>query len=393
MRVALLFDHFGPYHHARLRAAGQRLDVTGLEFRARSREYAWEPGAAEGLPIVTVPEGDAGLSSTLQELLTKLDPEVVAIPGWSSPEALAALCWCLNARVPAVLMSESCAHDEPRRGWKEWVKRRIVRLFSAALVGGSLHCRYLEDLGMESLRVFLGYDAVDNAYFKEGAERALAEGLVGAVASENTGSFLASARFIEKKNLPRLLDAYAAYRIEVSRVSGASFPWKLTLLGDGELRATLQTQVHSLGLEKHVSMPGFLQYADLPRHYARASAFIHASTTEQWGLVVNEAMASGLPVLLSNRCGCAPDLVREGVNGFTFDPNDTQGIAAAMVRVTALSADERTSMALSSASIIENWGPERFGHGLEQAAASARSSPLRRAGLIDRVLLFLLSRR
>jgi 1,2-diacylglycerol 3-alpha-glucosyltransferase len=57
-----------------------------------------------------------------------------------------------------------------------------------------------------------------------------------------------------------------------------------------------------------------------------ASAFIQASTTEQWGLVVNEAMASGLPVLVSERCGCAPDLVKNGVNGYTFDPYDIKEI-------------------------------------------------------------------
>lgn len=386
MRVALLFDHYGPYHHARLRAAGRRLDVTGVEFRARSREYAWEPGSAEDLRLVTVPEGDADLPSRLQRLLTKLDPEVVAIPGWSSSEALAALCWCLNARVPAVLMSESCAHDEPRRGWKEWIKRQVVALFSSALVGGSLHRSYLEALGMDSGRVFPGYDAVDNAYFKDSADRARAKGTASHAA---TRSFLASARFIEKKNLPRLLDAYAAYRAEAAQVT----PWALTLLGDGDLRAPLEEQVRSLGLETHVSMPGFLQYGDLPRYYAGASAFIHASTTEQWGLVVNEAMASGLPVLVSDRCGCAPDLVREGVNGFTFDPYDTKAITAAMVKMSALTEGELASMVRSSVGMIEDWGPARFGQGLQQAAALACEAPLRRTSLMSRMVLSLLSRR
>jgi 1,2-diacylglycerol 3-alpha-glucosyltransferase len=401
MRVALLFDHFGPYHQARLRAAAERLDVTGVECRARSRDYAWDRIESAGLPLVTIPAGNvdrsakatADLTRKLEATLSELNPDVVAIPGWSSPEALTALQWCLKTKVPAVLMSESCAHDEQRRADKEWVKRRIVALFSAGLAGGSAHRSYLEALGMKAPHIFLGYDAVDNAYFKAGADRARAAQAAGTSPRQATRSFLASARFIEKKNLTRLLDAYAAYRLQTNQPAATEAPWTLTLLGDGPLRVSLESQVRSLGLEPFVSMPGFLQYEDLPRYYAHASAFIHASTTEQWGLVVNEAMASGLPVMVSNRCGCAPDLVHKGVNGFTFDPYDTKAIAAAMVKMTALTQDERADFCRSSQSIIRDWGPERFGRGIEQAAACARNSPLRPPSVIDKALLALLLRR
>ncbi len=81
--------------------------------------------------------------------------------------------------------------------------------------------------------------------------------------------------------------------------------WDLVLLGDGPLKPTLLKLISSLGLESCVHLPGFKQYDELPVYLGLAETFIHASTTEQWGLVVNEAMASGLPVLVSNRCGCA----------------------------------------------------------------------------------------
>ena len=74
------------------------------------------------------------------------------------------------------------------------------------------------------------------------------------------------------------------------------------------------------------------------------TAFVHASASEQWGLVVNEAMAAGLPVIVSERCGCAPDLVREGVNGLTFDPCDVAELAGLMERVAAMADWQRAAM-------------------------------------------------
>jgi len=205
--VSLLFDHFGPYHLARLRGAGS--GVFGIEFHGGSRDYAWERADRQELDVVTLfPEATANRPSPKafrEALFAALDqrkPGVVAIPGWSSKEALTALQWCVANGVPAVLMSESSAHDEPRRVWKEAIKRRLVRLFSAALVGGSAHAAYLRQLGMSAGQIFLGYDAVDNSHFARPADSK----------ADEPPYFLASARFIPKKNLPNLLRAYARYR-------------------------------------------------------------------------------------------------------------------------------------------------------------------------------------
>ena len=139
-------------------------------------------------------------------------------------------------------------------------------------------------------------------------------------------------------------------------------------------------------------MPGFKQYEELPSYYAAAGAFIHASTTEQWGLVVNEAMASGLPVLVSNRCGCASDLVQDGVNGWTFDPTDEEQLAELMLKI---SSDEalRSEMGRKSQEIIANWGPERFASGIADAVQKALVAPRPRHGLINRLVLGLMTSR
>jgi glycosyltransferase involved in cell wall biosynthesis len=131
----------------------------------------------------------------------------------------------------------------------------------------------------------------------------------------------------------------------------------------------------------------------LPAYYGLANAFIHASTTEQWGLVVNEAMASGLPVLVSNRCGCATDLVQEGVNGFTFDPHNVEQLAQLMLKISACQDVRMSAFGDASRTIISKWGPERFALGLQGAVRQALAVGPKRAGITDRLVLRALSLR
>jgi glycosyltransferase involved in cell wall biosynthesis len=162
------------------------------------------------------------------------------------------------------------------------------------------------------------------------------------------------------------------------------------LLGDGSLRADLESLIAALDLDRNVRLPGFRQYDELPAYYGLADAFVHASTTEQWGLVVNEAMASGLPVLVSNRCGCVPELVDQGTTGHSFDPNDEAALARCMVEIVR-EEGRRREMGEKSAARIRGWGPDRFAQGLQAAAEAARRAgpPRRRVinNLVPQILL------
>jgi len=398
--IAVVFHHIGPYHHARLNAAADRLSVTGFEWSAKGYD-SW--GAADSPArynkISLFPEATErypGRDERRQAFCSALEhvnPDVVAVNGWNNFGSLAAANCCVERRIPMVVMSESARQDEARTWWKEMIKRRIVNLYSAALVGGQRHVKYLVELGMPRDRIFTGYDVVDNAHF---ARRALeirnSKSEIRTKYGFPENYFLASARFIEKKNLPRLISAYAAYRHR-SRGTGVTdpgyngdAPWDLVLLGDGPLRETLNTQLSTLNLHSHVHLPGFKQYDELPVYYALANAFVHASTTEQWGLVVNEAIASGLPVIVSERCGCVPELVRG--NGFTFNPMDDHELASLLFKMATLSDDERKRLGDASYKIAANFVPDRFGDGLERAARVALELTRNRFGVVDRALLF-----
>src|SRR5439155_11278672 len=102
--------------------------------------------------------------------LEQTNPDVVVVNGWNNFGSLIAAKCCLRRGIPMVVMSESSRQDEPRTWWKEAIKRRIVGLYSAALVGGQRHVEYLVELGMPRERVFTGYDVVDNHYFRQKGE-------------------------------------------------------------------------------------------------------------------------------------------------------------------------------------------------------------------------------
>lgn len=389
MRVAIFFDRLGPYHCARLHAAGQRLVVTGIEVAGETASYDWDrvEGSYAFERTTLFPDRDsrtvsgAETKQAVQDALEACRPEVVFVHGWFERSALAAAAWCRKTGTPSVIMSETTAHDFDRSWWKETVKRRVVNTFQAGLVGGSAHAAYLEALGIPRARVFTGYDVVDNAHFTQGADaaRADAEALRARLGLPRH-YFLASNRFIQKKNLPRLVHAYADYRAATDDA-----PWDLVLLGDGPCRPDVEQAIAEADVADAVHLAGFKQYDELPAYYGLADAFVHASTTEQWGLVVNEAMASGLPVIVSERCGCAPDLVSDGFNGFTFDPYNKDQLATRLKRM-AEHPERRDKMAQASRTHIADWGPEAFGEGARQAAYAAARTPTASSALDHRLL-------
>jgi glycosyltransferase involved in cell wall biosynthesis len=264
-------------------------------------------------------------------------------------------------------MSASKADDQPRKFWKEWLKSRIVQFYDAAIVGGTPQRDYAIALGIPPQRVFTGYDVVDNDYYGRGADaaRSQASGLRLKLLLPRP-YFLNVGRFIEKKNLFRLLEAYRIYR-----QSTFVPPWDLVLCGSGPLEAHLKAVAGNLA---GVHFPGYKQEDELSEYYGLASVYIIPSSHfEQWGLVVNEAMASGLPVLVSTACGCAPDLVQEGVNGLTFDPYDVDGLARLLVRMSSGEVDLQ-AMGEASRRIIADWTPEVFAQNLFKAVEAAQEA-------------------
>jgi glycosyltransferase involved in cell wall biosynthesis len=386
----------GHYHHARLRAAAAAgPPVTVLEVHGESefREFRLEsPGEGTNYAVERA-------HGNVPAALDRLKPDVVFLPGWGDRHALGGLRWCQRAGIPAVVMSESTRHDsigdreaDPgrpvrRSRWREAVKRQLVRQFSSAMVGGTPHREYVVELGLQPELVFDGYDVVDNAYFAAGADAARADAAAcRAKHSLPVRFFLASGRFIPKKNHVRLIRAFAAYRAAAG--PGA---WDLVLLGDGPEKPALRRLIDELNIGDAAYLPGFKSFVDLPVYYGLSGAMVHASSTEQWGLVVNEAMAAGLPVVVSRTCGCAPDLITDGVTGFAFDPFDEAALTRALLTVSAPTFDP-AAMGRAARARVADWGPARFATNFWEAATAAVRARPRPRRLVGRVLLSVLGR-
>jgi 1,2-diacylglycerol 3-alpha-glucosyltransferase len=367
--------------------------VLAVERASSSAIYAWDsPEVPSGMHHVVLSEGREAANETdifaaIDAKVAPFRPEAIAVPGWSSKTALALTSWAVARRIPVIAMSETNPWDFDRTWKTEFPKRRIAEYFTAGLCTNDGQAAYLHDLGLPEAGIFRGYNIVDNDYFARTAEMMgqgpMPDGDDGPLPEAARGRyFLASNRFIPKKNLALMLTAYARFR---QGRSDEPADWPLVLLGDGDLREPLERQRASLGLTAHVHMPGFRQYHELPAYYGTAGCFVHASTTEQWGLVVNEAMAAGLPVIVSDRCGCASVLVRDGMNGFTFPPTDADALVRAMMEIAA--NDDDRAMRRASRDLIGALGPKQFGLGLAGAARYAVAVPPPRPSFVARAVM------
>ena len=443
--MVFVFDHFGPYHVARVREAAKlpQWKVTGVELHPRSRTYDWVPGEArkEAFQMISLPRVELSggaerraLRPHLEQILESCNPELVFVNGWGDFMSLETICWAKKREARIVVMSETRRIDGTRFKAGEWLKRRIISLCDSGLCGGDSHSKYLQELGMPKAYVALGYNAVENEFFSQKRnEKEFSDfrfQFSGDIERKKTPTpyFLASNRFVERKNLKGLIRAYAKY-VESFQFSVSSFQqspgvvWPLVLLGDGELRGELEALCEELGIKAFsfqgsvfsreeegnlklnsyklktpaagglVVFAGFRQVEELPLFYGGAGAFVHPALGEPWGLVINEAMASGLPILSSKNVGAAEELVHDGVNGFIFDPENIKELAAMLMKIAEMRREERKAMGEASRRLIAEWGPERFAQGAQEAARAAIAAPRKRVGILDRVLLEILIRK
>ena len=376
-RLAVVWPRLGPYHLARLRAVDARCRaegaaLTAVEVARDDALYPWRPErGAEAFERVTTLDGTveaaapAAVRAAVTAALDAADPDAVAFPSYATPDARAALAWCRRQRRAAVLLFDSRAQDAARSPWREAVKRVLVAQADAALVAGTPQAAYLQSLGMPAARTFRPVDVVDNAHFRDGAEEARRPG---------SPSFLSVNRLVARKGVEVLIEAYRRYRQRVAA------PWPLVLVGDGPERAALAAH----GVEG-VTWAGALQIDALPAAYGQAACYVHPARIDPWGLVVNEAMAAGLPVLVSTGAGCAPDLVQG--NGWTFPPDDPDALADRLVQVSALSPAARAALGRRSQAIIAGYTPEAFADGLWSAANAGLPHADRRFSLSGRAVL------
>ena len=376
MKALLALHRIGPYHDARFQAALAHLDLEVLETRPHSQEYPWsfEPAGSyrrHALQDAAGPEQDPAarlLERQLTALLDDLRPDVVLTVGWAD-RAYRQLLWQARRRhIPAVLIADSGWRDAPRRRLREWSKRLLLRHYSAALVAGQDSRAYLLELGFPPSAIAQPWDVVDNAFFADAASRARSDALP---LLNRLPHFLWVGRAIPEKNLDGLLAAYAAYQRQGGR-------WGLRLIGgggEGPQARALSEAIARLPQPEQVGVEPFLNQDAIARAYGQASALVLASHKDTWGLVVNEAMAAGLPVIVSTACGCAADLITPAETGWLFDPAHPAQLIAALHGAQAQPPAERLAMLAAARRRLEAFSLDSFARGLEQAIHQAHGYP------------------
>ena len=396
-RVAVLTQQISHYHAARYRAVRKEFEDLRIYSLMNSADFTEFLSRSPDLKnVVRVFEGHASYSdavrsgklwSRVHDELDGYMPHVVVVAGWSFPESLAAIAWARRSGARVAIMSASQPHDAVRSQWREAIKRRVVSACDAALVAAGPHGDYAARLGIPVTRVFFGYDAVDNDYFAAGADRARSSDSADRAAHGLPERYLlASGRFIEKKNFPALVESFAA------ALAHGDHGHDLVILGDGPERGAIEAAVKRHGVVDRVRLPGFRSYEALPAFYGLADGFVHVAVSEQWGLVINEAGAAALPLLVSRPCGAASALVDAGVNGYLVEPRHPEEIVRALQALMSLSPKEREAMGAESRRIVAAWSPDRYARGLRSACEAALACPPRELGMLDRMLFRALSR-
>lgn len=365
-RVGLIWAQFSAYHVDRLEAVGRRLggraEVIAIEVAPRSETYAWEPSGTvqRTTKLRLFPDqvyDRIGRWRRFWRQLRALAPcrHVFVGIAYSQFDILAiSLILRLMGR-QVVMMTASKFDDRPRLAIKEWIKGRLLGSFSAAVVGGCRQYDYVRFLGFRRRPVLPGYNTVS----MDRVRRQAAEAGGGASVPFTARSFIFVGRFVAKKNIELMLQGYAAY----AKAAGPRAR-RLTMVGDGPLQAALAAQCLDLGIEGLVDFTGFLSAPQVSARLAGGLALVLVSAEEQWGLVINEALAVGLPVLASYEVGAREALVRNLLNGCLVQSGSVESVARAMAFIDTNEEDWR---ALSAHSAERAWlaDSERFADAVE----------------------------
>ncbi|MDA9764221.1 glycosyltransferase family 4 protein [Opitutales bacterium] len=383
-KALIVWGNWGPYHYSRFKGFKQActdkgIQPIGLELFQKSNIYEWSTSQEE-TSVKHFSFGEEEMAFPIWKCFTQLLPylwklkaDYAFVPSyWHWSLFINFICRIRGAKI--IMMNESHEDTERAKGIKRWIKSRIVKRFHAAFVGGKPHARHFESLGMKPESIFPGYDAIDVSYFAEQADD------VRSNATEKRNLlglpdryFLSLSRMVEKKNLPGLVEAYS--RLNTQPMDPVPH---LVFVGSGPLEKEVREAVikyelphydHTEGKEtgtidnhsKGVHFYGFRQIDVNPTFFTLADAFIMPSLWEEWGLVVNEALACSTPVIVSANAGCAEDLVIEGETGYKIDPRNIESITTAMSHIGANTSDLQ-KMGTAGLTIVKQFDCTNFGN-------------------------------
>lgn len=289
--------------------------------------------------------------------------ERIVCCGWDSFTLIYAAFWCQQQHIPYTIWAGSTENEKSlQRSVTAPLVCWIVRHADSCIAYGVRSQKYLEKLGAQKKQIDIFLNSVDVAYFHQHTQMTNEKRIELRQAnniSEKDLVFLFVGQLIERKGILQLINAFLAV-LESQQKPHIS----LMIIGDGPLEKEVVNLIPPI-YRKHIRLIDHMEYSQLPQFYAISDVSILPSLREVWGLVVNEAMACGLPVLVSSRAGCADELVSSDQNGYTFE-SSAQDIQHAIQKMINKTSEQRTEMGKESYRIIRSYTDKKSAQKLLQ---------------------------
>jgi len=302
----------------------------------------------------------ASSTPSIRAVLARNRPDIVILTGWNAWPLLQALRACMALRIPRIVRGESNAL-RARPAWVRALHRALFARYDAFLAIGGANRDFYLGYGVDPARIFACRYFVDNRRIRAQFESALPQRAALRAkwgVAETRFCFLFVGKLEPKKRVPDLLRALRA-------AMRSRDDLHLLVVGAGEQEGEARALAAEGGLP--VSFAGFLNQTELTQAYAAGDCLVLPSGYgETWGLVVNEAMVCGLPVIVSDRVGCGPDLVAPGVTGAVFPFGDVPALARCLCDMAADRPRAR-AMGLRAEERIRNYSVEHAVTGTVQA--------------------------
>ncbi len=226
--------------------------------------------------------------------------------------------WLRNLRIPTpyIIWSGAIKNQYSQVSkYRKWQRKLLVKAASGFITYGTKAKKYLQSLGASEAKVHIGINTVDTVFFAQEAER-----WRNIVEHTDKHQLLYVGELSQRKRVDLLLPA-------IKILSETRSDFVLYIIGDGPDKNKLEAQVKQLNIEPFIRFEGIKQKKDIPQYLARSSCFLFPTAHDIWGLVLVEAMASGVPSIASIHAGATSDLIQEGKTGFAMDFADSQKIA------------------------------------------------------------------
>lgn len=379
-KIVITHTDFRIYWPARLKALEEELISYGIELyvieiAGKGSPYAFAQRA--DMPtshwITLFPHKEmeelfpSEIKSRLIAQFEKINPDVIAAGAIAFPSGAIAAMWAKKHKKGIVIFDDAKMEDVPRGRITNFIKKRIYRNIDAIMYPAYTWDETGLYWGFRKEQIFYGVDVVDNSFWKITAEEKI--GLKSVI--------IGVGRQIERKNMDFLIRAF-------QQSNNANY--ELILVGDGAENEKLRQLAKE---DSHIKFYPFLPQKELRELYKTASALVTPSKFETWGLVINEAMAAGLPVIASNKCPAAEILVKQGKNGYVFSPNNTESLKDTLNTFFSLTRAQQASMGKQSEKIISQWGLNKFSSEMFSAANYAYHHKKKCKNILDKIILTL----